>query len=384
MDGQPVQVVLPSLPPPLDVLDLSEDPDPIAAIGHARQTLLQRGIDLENGPLIRLVLAKVSDQEFLLLRINHHLISDARSWHLFFQELGVLHHAIRNGRPIPLPAEPEFQYGDFAHWQREMESDSKDLILRELDRWRDFLRVGPAKPRLPMQRKQRVHGLPAAMGIVEGTRDAGLGAAMRAFREENGFTVFVVRLAVFAAQIALETGGRRMILSTHLSARTRPEWQELFGFFVGDAMLPLEFSGEPGLRTWSRKVRDELEHLFATTHLPHHRIYSTLRQEGLPMPGHRIFCSVSDPPDRGKFGDLEIDSLPRTVEAMQPGFALRFGRNDEDPARFVFDAGRFDPDAVGAFLHRHQRLLALALAHPDRPLPALWHAAAEASVSPAE
>lgn len=378
-DGQPVQVLLPSLTPTLEILDVSDDPDPNAAIGTVQHAFVQREIDLENGPLVYLALVKIADQEFNLLRVSHHLISDAQSWHLFFRELGVLHHAIREGRTIPLSSEPGYQLSDFAVWQREMEGESQDLIQRELDRWRSFLQAGPAKPRLPMQRKKRVDGLPSGMGFIKGTSDASVGASMRSFREDNGLTVFVVRLAVFAAQIALETGERRMILSTHLSARLRPEWQDLFGFLVGDAMLPLEFSGEPGLRTWSRMVRRELERLHVTTHLPHHRIYETLRQEGLPMPGHRIFCSISDPPDRGMFGDLEIDPLPIGGHAMPPGFALRFGRKDEDAVRFYFDAGRFDPDAVRAFLHRYQRLLALALAHPDRPLRALWDAGPEAS-----
>ena len=73
--------------------------------------------DLTQGPVIRVRLLKLGEQEHVLLRTVHHIVWDGWSEGVFNRELMVLYEAFAEGRENPLPALP-VQYADFAMWQR--------------------------------------------------------------------------------------------------------------------------------------------------------------------------------------------------------------------------------------------------------------------------
>ena len=101
---------------PLD--DLTGTPDAESRAAEILQREARATFDLATGPLFRLRLLRISPREHWLLRVNHHVISDAWTWKIFFQEFGALHDAALRGEPAPRAEETEFQYGDYAVGQR--------------------------------------------------------------------------------------------------------------------------------------------------------------------------------------------------------------------------------------------------------------------------
>jgi hypothetical protein len=81
---------------------------------------MQRPFYLEAGPLFRLVLLRLGEREHRLIRATHHLIHDAVSWQIFFDELAVAYTALVSGAPSPLGPAPALQYLDYAAWEREL------------------------------------------------------------------------------------------------------------------------------------------------------------------------------------------------------------------------------------------------------------------------
>ena len=74
--------------------------------------------DLSPGPLIRVKLLILSNEEHILLITMHHIISDGWSMDIFFKELSHLYNGYCAGEEpffIRLP----IQYADFALWQRD-------------------------------------------------------------------------------------------------------------------------------------------------------------------------------------------------------------------------------------------------------------------------
>jgi len=61
-----------------------------------------RTFDLTQGPVIRAQLLRLSDDEHILLLTTHHIVSDAWSAGILFNELGELYDAFANGQPSPL------------------------------------------------------------------------------------------------------------------------------------------------------------------------------------------------------------------------------------------------------------------------------------------
>jgi len=96
----------------------------------------RRPFDLERGPLLRLGLLRLDEQEHAALLTMHHIISDQWSMGIFFRELSALYDAFAQGRPSPLPDLP-VQYADYSHWQRQWLTG--ETLERQVAYWRQQL-----------------------------------------------------------------------------------------------------------------------------------------------------------------------------------------------------------------------------------------------------
>ena len=89
-----------------------------------RQAELQRLIaaefrqpfNLTHGPLCRVTLLRLGEQEHVLLLVMHHISADGWSLRVFLQELATLYTAYTTGQPAALSELP-IQYADVVQWQ---------------------------------------------------------------------------------------------------------------------------------------------------------------------------------------------------------------------------------------------------------------------------
>ena len=63
----------------------------------------KRPFDLQQGPLFRVLLLQVAEQEYVLQIVMHHIVSDGWSVGILIQELGVLYRAYSQGEEPGLP-----------------------------------------------------------------------------------------------------------------------------------------------------------------------------------------------------------------------------------------------------------------------------------------
>jgi hypothetical protein len=117
--GLPVQVIGEPWAPPLPVASL-EDLPPHAARGEmirVAKSAAARPFDLENGPLVRLLVLGLGSRRHVLVATLHHIVSDGWSAGLLQREIAALYGAFARGERSPLPP-LAVQYADFAVWQR--------------------------------------------------------------------------------------------------------------------------------------------------------------------------------------------------------------------------------------------------------------------------
>jgi hypothetical protein len=114
IDGEPVQLIAPVLHIDLPLEDLStlDEAAQQEQVAAALRQEWEQPFDLAHGPLLRLKLVRLNEQDHILLRTFHDIISDGWSQGVFNREIGVLYEAFREGRDNPL--EPlAVQYADF-------------------------------------------------------------------------------------------------------------------------------------------------------------------------------------------------------------------------------------------------------------------------------
>src|SRR5437764_4737795 len=110
---------------------------------------MHRGYDLGRGPLLRLGLVRMAEEEWILLLGMHHIVSDGWSMGILLRELSALYRAYieGGGEEEELKALP-VQYADFAVWQREWLEGG--ALEDQLGYWRGQLRGTTGVLELPV------------------------------------------------------------------------------------------------------------------------------------------------------------------------------------------------------------------------------------------
>ncbi|OBY78050.1 hypothetical protein BBG47_18585 [Paenibacillus sp. KS1] len=113
-DGSPLQLVFHDIQIPVAIYDISAD-DSRERLEHRIQEELNTPFDLQQAPLIRFTLYKLSADKHICMIVAHHSIVDGLSIDIILSELMVIYKAHVTQVPPVLP-ELDIQYSDYAHW----------------------------------------------------------------------------------------------------------------------------------------------------------------------------------------------------------------------------------------------------------------------------
>jgi hypothetical protein len=210
-DGRPLQVVHPRARIELQCVDLRHATQPLVRSQEMLQREASIPFDLERGPLLRLWLLRIDESEHRLLRINHHIISDSRSWTVLSEELAELYESRLAGRPAVLPELP-MQYGDFAVQERRRVDPQSSTYRDEVTWWTKALDAAPEPMRLPFARPAPAPNATPAEGVIRLGIEPEASRGLDRLRREAGASYFMAHLTAFAVHLARETAREDMVL----------------------------------------------------------------------------------------------------------------------------------------------------------------------------
>ena len=311
VDGDPSQVVAPSLHIRLDPYDLRSvvetEREMVAAAKASDEA--NRPFDLQKGPLVRVLLLRLADQDHVLVLTMHHSISEGGwSMGIFLKELQAVYNEYVAGRRAELPELP-VQYGDFAIWQEE--NLHGDAVRESVEFWKQQLAQVPAMLELPTDRSR-----PPAQSYRGARRSIRLPLELKAGlvalgREENA-TLFMTLLAAFQTLLFRYSGQAHLAMGIPVAGRSSPEVQDLIGFFVNTLVLPADLSADPSFRSLLKETRQHVLSAMSHQDLPFELLVKELRPGTHPglhsaVPGDVLVseCAASGPRLRG-FGRLEL------------------------------------------------------------------------------
>ncbi|NOQ28295.1 MAG: amino acid adenylation domain-containing protein [Bacteroidales bacterium] len=121
-------------PVSLEVYDFREEKEASEKVTSCANQI-QRSIDLETGPLLKLGLFHLLDGDRLLIVI-HHFAIDGISWRIIFEDLEALLNQINKGEKLSLP----LKSNSFRDWSAKLTEYSKtSIFLKEKSYWRDIV-----------------------------------------------------------------------------------------------------------------------------------------------------------------------------------------------------------------------------------------------------
>jgi len=370
MGGKPVQMVAPTQDLSLEVISLQnhlKSAREAEALRLANQEA-RRPFDLERGPLMRVTLLQLAEEEHIFLLVMHHMISEAWSLALLFQEVAALYEAFSAGQPRTLPELP-IQYADFAHWQREWMSG--EVLEAQLSHWR-----GQLSGELPVLELPIDHPRPAVQtfrGAFSYLMLPGdLTASLKALSRREGLTLFMTLLSAFKTLLHRYTGQADIIVGSPIAGRTRPETEKLIGFFVNTLALRTDLSGDPSFRELLGRVREVCLGAYAHQELPFEKLVEELQPNRhlSHTPLFQVMFALQNAPTPVlELGG--VDSQPLSPFCVHNGatkvdLSLIMSETSQGlMAAFEYSTDLFEEATITRMLRHFQRLLTGVVENPD-------------------
>ncbi|WGV25098.1 amino acid adenylation domain-containing protein [Halotia branconii CENA392] len=383
VNGRLYQVINPHEPISFAVIDLQ--PLPESERETAAQKLVdaevQTHLDMTQLPIIKWVVFKLNDQDYILTHVEHHIAHDGWSFNVFLSELVELYHAFCAGQPSPLP-ELSLQFADYAHWQREWAKTA--AAQAQLRYWQQKLSGIPPLLELPCDRprpkEQTYNGDHIRMELP-----VDLCESLRVFSHQEGVTLFMTMLAAFKVLLHRYTGQDDIFVGSAVANRRMQEVEKLIGMIVNNLVLRTDVSGNPTVRELLERVRQVTMEAYANEDVPFDKVVEAIRpvrnlshnplfqvmfsfhnsaKPHLNFPGLDITLQEPASNKSAKF-DLDFLVIPRFEQSVQHG-----AKTGAKGITLVleYNSDLFDAETIQAMLEQYEQVLIEMVANPEQQI----------------
>lgn len=247
----------------LPVTDLTGLPEG-RRVGEARRLaveLASREFRLEEPPLARACLLRLSAQDHVLAYAMHHLVTDGVSSGIFHRDLAELYAARTQEHPATL-SDPGAHYADYVRWEREWLASEAARKARGY--WSARL-AGWCDLAIPASRRERGSSAVAAVRRSFSTRES---AGIAAFSHRARGTSFMTVTAALAAVLHDWSGQEDLLFGTLADNRPMEKFRRVAGCFAN--FVPLRMTCDAGLafKDLVARARDVIIGAYEHQHVP--------------------------------------------------------------------------------------------------------------------
>ncbi|MBL6449160.1 amino acid adenylation domain-containing protein [Fulvivirga sp. 29W222] len=274
VDDEPMQKVhnLEDFPFKMVYEDLRDQAIETDQLEQIAQKEAQTPFNLEKGPLFRVKLLQLTDNECAFIYTVHHIVSDGWSMGLMVKEVLSLYEAFVQDKENPLPELP-IQYRDYAHWQKVQLSGA---ILEEHKQfWLGKLQHLPAPLELPTDfERPSVQSFDGGLIDFELTED--MASRFEALCNKHQVTLFMGFLSVVRVLLYKYTGQTDMTVGSPVSGRVHRDLDNLIGFFVNMIAIRGEVDPDMSFKDYLSQTKAELLETYDHQVYPYDQIVSDL------------------------------------------------------------------------------------------------------------
>jgi len=360
--AQPEQKVLDHLPLIIEQTQLHGAAE--AALREQLEVWSRESFDLTTGPLLRVRLIEVGQQDHVLMMVMHHIISDAWSLDVLQTELFSAYFAACEGQPIafdPLP----LQFADYAAWQRsELQSEELD---RQLSYWQEKLRGAPPLLELPTDRarpaEQSFNGARVRRLLPLALRDD-----LQTLAKANNGTLFMILLAAFNVLLARYSGQDDIVVGTPIAGRQRTDLEGLIGLFLNTLVFRTDLSAAPTFTELLAQVQSTALDAYAHQDVPFDKIVDAVQpsRDMSYSPVFQVQFMLQNAPASGEpVAGLAIENVEFEYGTSKFDLTLATGETPDGlMAEVEYCTDLFDSQTIERMLEHFQTLLEGIVADP--------------------
>ncbi|MBG1264975.1 non-ribosomal peptide synthetase, partial [Nostoc sp. WHI] len=365
-DNKPVQAIAPHLTITLPVVDLQNVPDPWKQVEQLATAEACKPFDLANGPVLRVKLWQVAQDEYVLLLAIHHIAADGWSMGVLIGELSAYYQSSLTGSSAVLPELP-VQYADFAVWQRQWLTNQ--VLERQLSYWKQQLTGAPPLLELPTDRPR-----PAIQTFRGGTErlqlDGLVTQQLKKLSQESGSTLFMTLLAGFVVLLSRYSGQTDLVVGSPIANRNRTEIEGLIGFFVNSLALRFDLSQEPTFEALLAQVRKVTQNAYDHQDLPFEMLVEELQLERNldrnPLV-QVMFALQNAPTSPWDLPGLKVENMSSGLDSVRLDLEVYLWDAPEGLGGFCsYNSDLFDAATIARMMQHFQTLLGAIAANPQQ------------------
>jgi len=342
-----------------------------------------RRFNLEEDRLLRITLYKRAE-EFRLLMVAHHIVTDFWSLGIFIKELSLLYDAQLAGTDAFLPP-VSYQFSDYVQWQDELLSGAEGERLWNY--WQDklsgelpMLSLPTDRPRPPIQ---TFAGDSIRFKIPRETAD-GLNQLSR----QSETTLFTTLAAAFETLLHRHTSQGDLLLGVLTNGRSRLRFKEVAGYFVNPVVIRAKLSDDPTFSSLLAGTRTAVLEAFEHQDFPFALMVEKLQQirgaaqppliqamfiyhkAHLPAQEQLARFAIGDAEAILNIGEIELESLPLNQGVTQFDLTLRAASVSDGEIRGLieYNTDLFDAGTIARMSCHFQRLLEGIVENTDSPI----------------
>ncbi|HGY55852.1 MAG TPA: amino acid adenylation domain-containing protein [Caldithrix abyssi] len=368
--GKPVQVIHDQWHIDIPVEDLSalKEEERESKARRLAEEETAKPFNLKTGPLVRVRLIKLAEDDFVMVFTMHHIISDGWSIGVLIREFGSLYEAYSRGETPSLPELP-IQYADFSAWQRNWLQG--EVLDKQLTYWKEKIGLNPPVLELPLDyprpKMQTFNGDALTVTLSPEVQER-----LKAFSRKEGVTLFMTLLAVFQTMLHRYSGQEDILVGSPIANRTRAETEALIGFFVNTLVLKTHFEDNPDFRSLLKQVRETTLEAYAHQDLPFEQLVEVLQPERdmSHSPLFQVaFILQNVPIQRIELPDLTLAPFNAESKTAKYDLTLTTAETDEGlMCHFEYNTDLFKKSTVERMMRHFQTLLEAVLDNPKQPV----------------
>ncbi len=314
-DGR-TQIIRRSVPSPLHISDGSMliGAEQEAAKEAFLDEVTRQSFDLENGPLVRMGLFRLSQDKQLIAITGHHIIFDGWSLNLLINDLAVNYSAVLGQSPFPQDTPPQFR--EYVEWLTDTLSSPEIDLQREF--WKEKLKAPLPRLELPHDRT------PPAKWSWEGDRvseriSQSLRMELDALGRGSGATLFMTLLSAFQSYLHRITGQEDILVGSPVLGRSMPESLKTIGYMAHILPVRSHFDADESFKGFLSRQKTSLLDILENQTIP---FADLLRQSDLAWSPDepaliRATFNLDRPREGVRLEGLKCDLLSPPVQAAK-------------------------------------------------------------------
>ncbi len=371
INGEPVANIHPAGHVDLPLIDLSHLPagdreTESLALASAE---VKAPFNLARGPLTRITLYRLNQDEHLIAITMHHIVSDGWSVGLLIEEIVKLYGALIAGSSAPLPELP-FQYVDFADWQQRRLQGS--ALENQLQYWKQQLGGGLPALELPVD-----HPRPAVQ-TFRGSRHTqlfplSLSNALRELSRRRGVTLYMTLLAAYQTLLHRYTGAEDICVGSPIAHRPLRETEQLIGCFLNTLVLRSDLGADLTFAELLHRVRETTLDAYAHQDVPFEQLVDALQPERATdrSPLFQVTFSLLNTPAlaNAQQQNLTLRSIESNTGTAQFDLQLLMVDDERElTATFVYNTDLFEAATIARMMGHFEMLLESIVNTPEEKL----------------